>query len=324
MNRLGRYITEEENMFLNHMKRLVENVDEVERIEISGSVKKGTGVFGISDLDLWVITNSSNFSEGDLKRLIISSKEYVVKYIKINNRILLTVKKKDSQMEPIEITIIPDLSLSRMDTARPVQSGGYLLNRILMSQLDTMDDQKQNYFRNAVKSIKFAAYLSSLHIVGFTVEIVAICALKNVGDEVENIYETMLDVLKNEKAICVIGDENCGNCARLPHSVTGQKFLCNGTGGVLIINLENLLCLLQTKAAGYLNVTDKMLYKLTKHNYMDKILEGETYPSLALVMTAMNEVEITMSKNTLKQLLADCGFKMYEKHGYYKPKKSEK
>ena len=56
MNRLGRYITEEENKFLNHMRSLVENVDEVERIEISGSVNKGTGVFGISDLDVWVIT----------------------------------------------------------------------------------------------------------------------------------------------------------------------------------------------------------------------------------------------------------------------------
>ena len=124
MNRLGRYITEEEKNFLNHMKSLVENVDKVERIEISGSVKKGTGVFGISDLDLWVITNSSNFSEGDLKNLIISSKKYVVKYIEINNRILLTVKKKDSQMEPVDITIIPDLSLSLMGTARPIQSGG--------------------------------------------------------------------------------------------------------------------------------------------------------------------------------------------------------
>ena len=97
MNRLGRYITEEEENFLNHMKSLVENIDEVERIEISGSVKKGTGVFGISDLDLWVITNSSNFSDGDLKNLIISSKKYTVKYIEISNRILLTVKKKHSQ-----------------------------------------------------------------------------------------------------------------------------------------------------------------------------------------------------------------------------------
>ena len=77
-------------------------------------------------------------------------------------------------------------------------------------------------------------------------------------------------------------------------------------------------------SAGYLNVTDKMIYKLTKHNYMDKILEGETYPSLAQVMTAMNKVEITITKNTLKQLLAASGFKMYEKHGYYKSKKSEK
>ena len=56
MNLHGRYTTEEEENFLNHMKSLVENVDEVERKEISGSVKKGTGVFGISDLDVWVIT----------------------------------------------------------------------------------------------------------------------------------------------------------------------------------------------------------------------------------------------------------------------------
>jgi len=52
------------------------------------------------------------------------------------------------------------------------------------------------------------AYLSSLNIVGFTVEIVAVSALKSVGDVDENIYETMLDVLKNKNAICVIGDEN--------------------------------------------------------------------------------------------------------------------
>ena len=84
-----------------------------------------------------------------------------------------------------------------------------------------------------------------------------------------------LDVLKKTTPICVMG-ENCGNYVRVPPSVTGQKFLCNETGGVLVINLENLLCMLQIKAVGYMNITDRMVNKLTNYNYMDIILQGET------------------------------------------------
>ena len=74
---------------------------EVKEVELCGSVLKGTGVKGVSDLDLWIITTSPNFTEDAMKTLIPAEK-YEVKLVKNKNRVLITVKKKYPKMDTVD------------------------------------------------------------------------------------------------------------------------------------------------------------------------------------------------------------------------------
>ena len=147
MNRLRRVITEEEENFVTELKNLTENVAEVKEVVLCGSILKGTGLKGVSDLDLWIITTSPNYTEDDLKNLIPAEK-YEVNLVQNKNRVLITIKKKCSKMDTVDATIIPDLTLSNLDITRPVQSGGYILHRIVMIQLYTMDKELSNLFKD--------------------------------------------------------------------------------------------------------------------------------------------------------------------------------
>ena len=138
------------------MKNLPENVAEVKEVVLCGSILKGTGLKGVSDLDLWIITISPNYTEDDLKNLIPAEK-YEVNLVQNKNRVLITIKKKCSKMDTVDATIIPDLTLSNLDITRPVQSGGYILHRIVMTQLHTLAKVLSNLFKDAVMGIKFAA-----------------------------------------------------------------------------------------------------------------------------------------------------------------------
>ena len=118
-----------------------------------------------------------------------------------------------------------------------------------MAQLHTHDEELRNLIKNAVIGIKFAAELSSLNIKGFSLEMLALASAKNNMDNFkDNVYKTMRETLKNKDPICVM--ENCGNCCEFPLSFAGEKYFCNGTGGVFMLNMENVLCILQIKAGG--------------------------------------------------------------------------
>ena len=94
-------------------------------------------------MDLWIITTSPNLTEDALKTLIPAEK-YEVKLVKNKNNVLINVKKKYSKMDTVDVTIIPDLTPSNLDITRPVQSRGYILHRIVMTQLHSLDEELRN------------------------------------------------------------------------------------------------------------------------------------------------------------------------------------
>ena len=146
--------------------------------------------------------------------------------------------------------------------------GGLILKKIMKKNLDQMDTVLKKRWAMVVLALKLYSFMDDLKVKGFSLEYLALVAMQRLGGSFPstNIFETMKQVLEEEKVICMNKNE-CDTCRNSPNSGIESKSFCSGVIGVFSVDMRTALFILTQ-----LNISPSFMVKTGKEGQLAKML----------------------------------------------------